>query len=103
MDKELKKLVIDDTAYETRVTPKYLRRKPYTPGNGSRITAVIPGVIQEVFVKPGQHIQRNDKLLTLEAMKMKNAIISPFSGVVKQVNVKPGITVAKGELLLELE
>lgn len=103
MDRELKKIIIDDTSYETCVTPKYLRRKAYTPNNGNKIIAVIPGLIQEVFVKPGQNVDRNEKLLILEAMKMKNAIISPFSGVVKSVNVKPGITVAKGTVLLELE
>lgn len=103
MNKDFEKIVIDDTYYETRVTPKYLNRKPYNPNNGKTITAVIPGLIQEVFVKPGQLIQRNDKLVTLEAMKMMNAIRAPFNGRVKSVNVKPGIKVAKGELLLELE
>lgn len=103
MPNDLQKIVIDDTSYETHVTPKYLRRKPYTPSNGNKVIAVIPGVIQQIFVKPGQTVQRNDKLLILEAMKMMNAITSPLSGVVKSVNVKTGVTVPKGTVLLELE
>lgn len=102
MQKDLKKIIIDDTSYETCITTNYLRRKPYSPNNGKKVIAVIPGLIVEVFVKQGQKVQRNEKVLTLEAMKMNNAIISPVSGVVKSI-VKTGTTVTKGELLLELE
>jgi biotin carboxyl carrier protein len=42
-------------------------------------------------------------LLTLEAMKMKNKILSPLSGKVKSVNVKQGNIVAKNDILIELE
>jgi biotin carboxyl carrier protein len=102
-EKDLNKLVIDDTNYFTRFTAKYLKKKPYIPLDPKKIAAVIPGVILEVKVKKGQVVKKNEDLLILEAMKMRNVLTSPFDGVIKDVLVKPGNMVAKGELLLEFE
>jgi biotin carboxyl carrier protein len=48
-------------------------------------------------------VERNDKLLILEAMKMKNIIYAPFDAKIKKVYVKEGEMVPKSALLIEFE
>jgi biotin carboxyl carrier protein len=47
-------------------------------------------------------VKAGELLLILEAMKMKNRILSPRDGVVKKINVKTGNIVAKNLVLIEL-
>ena len=42
-------------------------------------------------------------MLVLEAMKMKNDLLSPLEGKVKAIYVNVGQMVTKGQLLLEFE
>jgi biotin carboxyl carrier protein len=95
-------LQIDDVSYDTRLTRKFLHRKPYAPADASSVTCVIPGVVQEVYVREGQTVRPREPLLVIEAMKMQNDIIAPAGGVVRKVHVRTGQQVAKGELLVEL-
>ena len=64
------------------------------------VTAPIPGVIQEVNVKPGQAVKKGDVLFVLEAMKMKNNITAMRDGKVATVNVSKGDTVTHGQALM---
>jgi len=100
---DLKKFNLDDTEYETRLSYKFLRRKPYVPENPRLVQAEIPGVIQALLVKPGQKVKRGETLVVLEAMKMKNPIVAPRDGIVRAVVVSPGQMVAKGQLMVEFE
>jgi biotin carboxyl carrier protein len=73
-------------------------------GAGTRlnnIKAPMPGLIIDLRVIVGQHIQPGDTLLILEAMKMENIIKSSGEGVVKRVTVKKGDSVEKGQVLIE--
>lgn len=101
--KKFQKLVIDDSQYETKLTKSFINRKKYTPTDPKKVFSVIPGLILEVFVKAGQSVKSGDKLLILEAMKMKNSITAPQDGKIKTVNVSQSESVPKGFLLLELE
>lgn len=67
------------------------------------LKAPMPGVILEVFARPGDQVKYGQRLCTLEAMKMKNAIRSPRDGVVATVEVNPGETVAHGQVLFTWE
>jgi len=64
------------------------------------MTAPIPGVVSKVSVLPGQKVERGDDLLTIEAMKMFNAMRSPSSGTVATVHVKEGDRVVQGQPLV---
>lgn len=96
-------LIIDDTHYETRLTKKFLRRKPYVPKDPRRMAAFIPGAITAVRVQAGDRVTRGQSLLILEAMKMQNDITAPGPGTIKAVHVAPGDSVARGQLLVEFE
>ncbi len=100
---DLKTLVIDDTKYETRLTKKFARRRPYVPADPNRLAAFIPGLIRAVHVQAGDRVRRGQSLLVLEAMKMQNDVAAPEAATVRAVHVAAGDTVVKGQLLVEFE
>ncbi len=67
------------------------------------IKAPMPGLVLDIAVEPGQEVQKGDKLLILEAMKMENVIKSDGEGKVKAVHINKGLPVDKGQLLIEME
>ncbi|NLN73116.1 MAG: biotin/lipoyl-binding protein [Bacteroidales bacterium] len=62
----------------------------------------MPGTVLDIHVKKGDKIEIGDKLYVLEAMKMKNEVLSPVEGTVKNINVKVGQRVSKNEVILEI-
>lgn len=96
-------IIVDDAVYTTSLTKKYKSRKKYAPKDPTKVYAYIPGVVNEIFVKPGMMVDRGAPLLILEAMKMKNEVFSDYSGKVMNVNVEIGQKLMKKELLIEFE
>jgi len=103
MDKQIEKLEIDTTNYETTFPPKYLKRKPYIKSDPNKIPAFIPGIIRKIFVYEGKRTKKGDKLLILEAMKMENSVCAPFDAVIKKIYIKENDIVIKNQLLVEIE
>ena len=56
----------------------------------------------EILVKPGDHIKKNDPIVTIESDKSSVEIPSKVAGKVDSVEVKVGDKVSKGDLLLNL-
>jgi pyruvate/2-oxoglutarate dehydrogenase complex dihydrolipoamide acyltransferase (E2) component len=59
--------------------------------------------ILEVLVQPGDIVQRDDNILTLETGKVALDIPTPHAGRVAEVHVTAGDTVDAGALLVSLE
>jgi dihydrolipoamide dehydrogenase len=59
--------------------------------------------VVEVLVKPGDRIQREQSLLTLESDKATMEIPSTHAGVVKEVKARVGDKVSKGSVVLLLD
>ena len=57
----------------------------------------MPGVILEMFVKPGDVVQRGQKVAVLDAMKMHNLIGAPTAGTIVEVCVAAGQAVGHGD------
>jgi len=57
----------------------------------------------EVLVKPGDVIQAEDSIVTLESEKASMDVPAPSAGTVKEVKVKVGDMVAEGTVVLLLE
>ena len=57
----------------------------------------------EVLVKPGDAVNKEDPLVTLESDKATMDIPAPSAGIVKAVSLKPGDKVSMGTLVLTLE
>lgn len=98
---DFKFLMVDGTRYKTKLTPTFLRRKPYVPYNSNRLFSFIPGTIQKVYVKEGDKVSIGTKVMILEAMKMRNEIRSPIDGIVKKLNVQTGELVPNKYFLVE--
>jgi pyruvate carboxylase subunit B len=93
---------VDGTDYKTRLTRKVRERAAWRPTDRSKVTTLIPGVIVEVLVRPGQRLERGDGVVVLEAMKMRNEVQSPWDGTVREILVEVGQNVPKGAVLVEL-
>lgn len=63
----------------------------------------MPGLILDIMAKDGMEINQDDKLFTLEAMKMENIIKSPLATTIAKVHVTKGEKVDKGQLLVTFE
>ena len=61
------------------------------------------GEVIELLVKPGDKVEADQSLLTLESDKASMEIPSPKAGVVKSLKVKMGDKLKEGDELLELE
>jgi biotin carboxyl carrier protein len=77
--------------------------RPPPSNNLFELTAPLPGVVVSVAITPGERVERGQRLLVLEAMKMNNSIRSPQDGVVVEVLAQIGQTVRHGDVLLRFE
>ena len=83
--------------------PKAEAPKPAAaPAAGVQVKSPLPGSVIKVLVSEGQAVKRGDTLLTLESMKMENAIMAETDGTVKQIAVTPGQNVMQDDLLVVL-
>ncbi len=66
----------------------------------THVAANMPGMVIGVAVKHGDTVQKGDKLIVLEAMKMETTINADREGQIDQLLVKTGIQVEAGDLML---
>ena len=59
--------------------------------------------IIEILVKPGDTINKNDPIVTLESDKSSVEVPSPFAGKISSLKVKIGDKVSKGNVLALIE
>ena len=100
--REIQEIALENGVFETRVTKKYLQRKPYEKDDPRVIKALIPGCVAEIHATVGQPVRQGDTLMILEAMKMLNRIKAPQDGTVKAISVAAGQKITKGQVLIEL-
>jgi acetyl/propionyl-CoA carboxylase alpha subunit/acetyl-CoA carboxylase carboxyltransferase component len=68
-----------------------------------RVRAMLPAAVAQVHVTVGDVVAPGDRLVTLEAMKMETAVVSPVAGSVRAVLVRPSGLVAAGDVIVELD
>ena len=76
--------------------------QPAAAAGGVQVKSPLPGSVIKVLVSEGQAVKRGDTLLTLESMKMENAIMAEQDGTVKQIAVVAGQNVMQDDLLIVL-
>ena len=94
-----REIVIRDRKLDAKA-PTRPKADPARPGE---IGAPIPGVVSSVAVELNQKIEKGDRLLVMEAMKMQSTVYSPVGGTIKQMLVKTGQHVESKDLLLVIE
>ncbi len=70
------------------------------PAGGTKITSPLPGSVIKVLVSEGQAVKKGDTLLTLESMKMENAIMAECDGTISKIAVTAGQNVMQDDLLV---
>lgn len=121
LDEGVAKLEVNGTPYHVELekqvqsskTPVLVRSRVNNPAGshkikksesqGFKVVAPLPGNIMQVFVKVGDTVKKDDKLLIYEAMKMENELKSEKDGVVESIKVNPGDSVLQDDLLVELQ
>ncbi|PCC72878.1 geranyl-CoA carboxylase alpha subunit [Nannocystis exedens] len=78
--------------------PKGAETEAAVAGDGN-LLAPTSGRVVAVHVQVGDRVRRGQTLVTLEAMKIENALAVAVAGVVTEVKVKPGDQVPQGRLL----
>ena len=81
--------------------PRKLRRgtDAFSAEGPQSVTAPMPGKVVRVLVKEGDHVDADQGLLVVEAMKMQNEVRSPKSGTVQALRAAEGQAVNSSEVL----
>ena len=86
----MKKLLIDDTPYETEIPENSLPGLFKGTSDPLEVRAIIPGTIVEIKVRKGQRVSDGQVLLILEAMKMYNEVEAKIDGKIEEISVSAG-------------
>lgn len=99
---ELNGLPRHSTVADKSIQPKTAPRLKADPANPGQIAAPIPGMVTSLAVSVGARVKAEDKLLTLEAMKMSTNLNAPFDGVIEEILVHVGGTVESKDLIIRM-
>lgn len=72
-------------------------------GPKTEIKSPLPGIVVRFYVKQGETVLKNQKLFSLEAMKMENEIKAERDGVISGIRVTEGQTVLQDEVIMEMD
>ena len=67
------------------------------------VGAPMPGVVLDIRVKVGDHVERQQPLAVLSAMKMEMVVQSPLDGVVTNIAAEKGMKLEGDDLLMDIE
>ncbi len=71
-------------------------------GHGVPVAPPMPGRVVELRVANGDRVTRGQVLLVLEAMKMRNEVLSPSDGTIAELSVTAGANVRAREPMLRV-
>lgn len=74
---------------------------PVAAASGDQV-AQMGGVVANLLVKEGQDVKEGERIVELEAMKMKIPVVASVSGKVSRVLVAVGDAVAAGQPLVTI-
>lgn len=75
---------------------------PAASGSGDEV-AQMGGVVVQIDVKVGQTVAVGERLLVMEAMKMKNHLLASRAGTVTRILVAAGDAVEGGQSVLTIQ
>jgi pyruvate carboxylase len=93
----------DVTVVDRTIETAVAKNLKADPKDSHQLGAGMPGMVVAVAVKAGETVEKGQKLLSLEAMKMETTMVADRDGTIKDVFVKPGTRVETGDLLLTFE
>ena len=99
---ELNGMTRENLMADKSLAAKVKHRPKANLNDPRQIPAPIPGLIATIAVSVGHKVNKGDKLLMMEAMKMQTTVSAPLDGVVEEILVAIGDTVESKDLLLKL-
>ncbi len=72
------------------------------PAGAGDVTSTLGGVVESIAVSVGQAVNQGDKVVVIEAMKMKTPMIAHRAGSVTAIHVKAGDAVEAGQALISI-
>jgi pyruvate carboxylase len=94
-----REVTVTDTSLK-KVEPERPKANNSIPGH---VAAPIPGAVTSIAVEVGQKVEKGERLLVMEAMKMQTTVYAPVEGTIQQVLVTSGNTVDAKDLLVVVE
>lgn len=100
------RIKVNGTTYEAETIDKFdelLKSLGMEKGAGSKVNelkAPMPGLVLEISVNVGDQLQKGDRVMVLEAMKMENVIKAPADVTVSSLEIKEGETVEKNQVMV---
>jgi len=79
------------------------RRRKADPSKPGEVGAPLPGLVTTLAVNEGDVVEKGDRILVIEAMKMQSTVYAPVSGRVAMLAVHSGQQVEAKDLLVVLE
>jgi biotin carboxyl carrier protein len=72
------------------------------PAGAGDVCSTLGGVVESIPVSVGQAVNQGDKIVVIEAMKMKTPMIAHRAGKVASIAVKVGDAVEPGQTLVTI-
>jgi len=98
---------IDGDEFEVKVIPtgfvelgSDLKKKRPREGVEGAIASSMQGILLKIRVREGEELSEGDVVAVIEAMKMENEIVAPYSGKVEEIFVSEGDTVGAGDIIM---
>ncbi|MDR2902320.1 MAG: biotin/lipoyl-binding protein [Lactobacillales bacterium] len=82
------------------VTPE--KKSTSASQNAAAVTSSVPGVVIELKVREGQHVESAQPLLMVEVMKMQTTIAAPAAGTIQKILVQIGDQIKAGQTVMEI-
>lgn len=67
------------------------------------IKSRVPGKVIKIEKQVGDSVEIKDVLVVMEAMKMKQSVLSPVKGKIKEIKIDLGTRVSAGSVLVIIE
>lgn len=111
------RITVEDTVYtvtvedlgtstgQPQIATSEIASAPVAPISASTPEAVkcrLGGVVDSIEVTVGQRVNKGDKVVVIEAMKMKTPMFATRSGTVSAIAVKVGEKIDTGQVLLTI-
>ena len=105
-DDETWEVLTKGELYTVKVQDERAYRLAQARGTAGAVTGEVtvnspmPGLIVNVTISEGESVQKGDKVVILESMKMENELRSPRDGIISRVMVSQGDSVEKDQVLV---
>ena len=96
-------LALGDRDLAVRETLHAARAPAPSPAAETELRSPMNGKVVLVLVAEGQPVEKGQRLVIVEAMKMQHEMTAGCNGTIERVAVKPGDQVANRQLLIELK